>query len=62
MSCFIIPHVNTLLKLGASSDSEAVAEVYEMVPIQHVTDSQYENVTDPITSQCPAYAVVSQHN
>lgn len=57
-----MPHVMILLKLGTSSDSEAVAEVYEMVPLQHVTDPQYENVTDPITSQSPAYAVISQHN
>ena len=58
-----MPRVMTLLKLGASSDSEAIVEVYEMVPIQPVTDPQYEKiVTDPITSQCPAYAVVSQHN
>ena len=58
-----MPHVIILFKLGANSDSEAVVEVYEMIPIQHVTGPQYENiVTDPITSQCPAYAVLSQHN
>lgn len=63
MSYFIIPHIITLFKLGDSSGSEAVVEVYEMIPIQHVTGPQYENiVTDPITSQCPAYAVLSQDN